>query len=171
VRGPSFLLDAAGAPTQTCVMAITTADGNQAGEGCEECQEGSVVAEINITPLTDVFLVLLIIFMVTSTALTQSKAVADTMVHVTPPSAQAATPIPAKPAPVVTVTRAGEVYLGRDKVDIAGLEAAIRQALSRDHGDTVLLRGDTSAQLGTAVKAMSIARKAGARNIQVLTSD
>lgn len=152
-------------------MAISVqAEGNgQGGEGCEECQEG-VVAEINITPLTDVFLVLLIIFMVTSTALTQSKAVADTGVRITPPRTQAAQPVAAGAQPVITVTRTGEIYLGRTQVDLPRLEAAVRQALAATNSDTVLLRGDTSAQLGTAVKAMAIARQAGARNIQVLTT-
>jgi len=151
-------------------MAMTApAENNQVSEGCDEPQEG-VVAEINITPLTDVFLVLLIIFMVTSTAMTESKAAADTGVEVTPPRSDAASVIKKRVDPVLTVTAAGDVYLGREKVDVASLEPAIRKALADGETQTVLLRGDTSAQLGAAVHVMSIARKAGAKNIHVLTS-
>jgi len=145
-------------------MAITVAaETNQASD--EEPQE-VVVAEINITPLTDVFLVLLIIALVALGASSET-AMARQGLHVTPPRSDVATAI-AKAAPVLTVTKTGEIYLDRTRVELAGLEAAVRQALAG--GDTVLVRGDTSAQLGTAVRVMSIARKAGARNINVLTS-
>ena len=151
-------------------MTSTTAvEGSQGSEDCEECHEG-VVAEMNVTPLTDVFLVLLIIFMVTSTSLTQSKAVADSAVPVTPPRAEGVAPLAGKSPVVLTVTRGGDLYLGRRKIALGDLQSAIGRALSDGATDTVLLRGDTSAQLGTAVRAMAIARKAGARNIQVLTA-
>ena len=150
-------------------MAISIqAEGSQAFDCCEEAQDGTV-AEINITPLTDVFLVLLIIFMVASTA-TQARPEAHAAVAVTPPRSETASPTKKRTDPVLTVTRTGEVLLGRERVDRSGLEPAIRKALADGETDTVLLRGDFTVQLGAAVRVMSIARSAGARTIQILPS-
>jgi biopolymer transport protein ExbD len=147
-------------------MAISVQAESPSGD--EEPAE-AVVAEINITPLTDVFLVLLIISLVALTA-TSEKAVARDGFAITPPRAEAAQAIRNQNAPVLSVTRAGEIYLDRKKVALPEVEADVRQALKDRSTDTVLFRGDTSAQLGTAVRVMSLARKAGARNINVLTA-
>ena len=78
----------------------------------------AVVAEINITPLTDVFLVLLIIFMVTSTALVESEVASRAGMKVVLPKANAAGPVSQRRTdPVLTVTKANELYLGAHKVD------------------------------------------------------
>jgi biopolymer transport protein ExbD len=135
-----------------------------------EVQE-SVVAEINITPLTDVFLVLLIIFMVTSTAIVESEVASRTGVKVALPRAQAAGPVTKKRTdPILTVTKGNELYLFNKKVEVANLEAEIRKSLQDAGSETLLLRGDKSVMLGAAVDVMSIAKKAGAKNIAILTS-
>jgi biopolymer transport protein ExbD len=141
--------------------------------GSEDSGEGSetVVAEINITPLTDVFLVLLIIFMVTSTALVESEVASRTGVKVALPKANAAGPVTKKRAdPIVTVTKNNEIYIFNKKVEIANLESEIRKSLQDAQSETVLLRSDKSVYVGAAVDVMSIAKKAGAKNIAILTS-
>jgi biopolymer transport protein ExbD len=144
-------------------------DGSQGGED-GETQE-AVVAEINITPLTDVFLVLLIIFMVTSTAMVESEVATRTGVKVALPRAQAAGPVTKKRTdPILTVTKGNELYLFNKKVDANNLESEIRKALQEAGSETLLLRGDKSVMLGAAVDVMSIAKKAGAKNIAILTS-
>src|ERR1043165_9524866 len=91
----------------------------------------SVVAEINITPLTDVFQVLLIIFMVTSTALVESEVASRAGMKVVLPKANAAGPVSQRRSdPVLTVTKANELYLGARKLDLAKLEAETRKALA-----------------------------------------
>src|SRR3954462_2318313 len=93
--------------------------------GSEDSGEGTetVVAEINITPLTDVFLVLLIIFMVTSTALVESEVSSRAGVKVVLPKANAAGPVSQRRSdPVLTVTKANEIYLGSKKVEVANFE-------------------------------------------------
>src|SRR5213078_3338323 len=93
---------------------IQVDDGAVAEEG--EQQE-TVVAEINITPLTDVFLVLLIIFMVTSTAIVESEVSSRTGVKVALPRAQAAGPVTKKRTdPILTVTKNNELFLFNKKV-------------------------------------------------------
>ena len=130
----------------------------------------TVVAEINITPLTDVFLVLLIIFMVTSTAIVESEITSRTGVKVALPKANAAGAVTKKRTdPILTVTKNNEVYLFSKKVDVANLEQEIRKALNDVGSETLLLRGDKNVFLGEAVDLMAIAKKAGAKNIAILT--
>ena len=130
----------------------------------------TVVAEINITPLTDVFLVLLIIFMVTSTAMVESEITSRTGVKVALPKANAAGAVTKKRTdPILTVTKNNEIYLFSRKVDVANLEQEIRKALNDVGSETLLLRGDKNVFLGEAVDLMAIAKRAGAKNIAILT--
>lgn len=131
----------------------------------------SVVAEINITPLTDVFLVLLIIFMVTSTALVESEVASRAGMKVVLPKANAAGPVSQRRSdPVLTVTKGNEIYLGSKKVAAADLESEIRKALQNVGSETLLIRGDKSVLLGSAVDIMSTAKRAGASHIAILTA-
>src|SRR3954462_1876132 len=151
-------------------MNVQLDDGNATGEEADTGNE-AVVAEINITPLTDVFLVLLIIFMVTSTALVESEAASRAGVKVVLPKANTAGPVSQRRSdPVLTVTKANEIYLGSKKVEIANLEAEIKKALTEVGSETLLIRGDKSVLLGAVVDIMSVAKKAGASHIAILTA-
>jgi biopolymer transport protein ExbD len=131
----------------------------------------TIVSEINITPLTDVFLVLLIIFMVTSTALVESEVASRAGMKVVLPKASAAGPVSQRRSdPVLTVTKANEIYLGSKRVEPASLEAEIRKALQDVGSQTLLIRGDKSVLLGAAVDIMSTAKRAGASHIAILTA-
>ena len=136
-----------------------------------EVAADNVVAEINITPLTDVFLVLLIIFMVTSTAMVESEVASRAGMKVVLPKANAAGPVSQRHSdPVLTVTKANELYLGTRKVDATNLEPEIRKALTEANSETLLIRGDKNVLLGAAVDIMSTAKKAGASHIAILTA-
>jgi biopolymer transport protein ExbD len=152
-------------------MNVQLDDGGGDGDHAAEVGNEAVVAEINITPLTDVFLVLLIIFMVTSTALVESEVASRAGMKVVLPKANAAGPVSQRRSdPVLTVTKANELYLGSKKVDVANLEAEIRKALGEVGSETLLIRGDKSVLLGAAVDIMSTAKKAGASHIAILTA-
>jgi biopolymer transport protein ExbD len=87
------------------------------------------------------------------------------------PKANAAGPVSQRRSdPVLTVTKANELFLGTRKVDPANLEAEIRKALTEVGSETLLIRGDKNVQLGAAVDVMSIAKKAGAARIAILTA-
>jgi len=145
---------------------VTGEEGGGDGVGSE-----SVVAEINITPLTDVFLVLLIIFMVTSTALVESEAASRSGMKVVLPKANAAGPVSQRRSdPVLTVTKGNEIYLGAKKIDPKDLEAEIHKALQDVGSETLLIRGDKNVLLGSAVDIMSTAKRAGASHIAILTA-
>jgi biopolymer transport protein ExbD len=146
-------------------------ESNLLGDDSIDTGSETVVAEINITPLTDVFLVLLIIFMVTSTALVESEVASRSGMKVVLPKANAAGPVSQRRSdPVLTVTKGNEIYLGSKKVAPADLEAEIRKALQNVGSETLLIRGDKSVLLGSAVDIMSTAKRAGASHIAILTA-
>src|ERR1017187_3313418 len=150
-------------------MNVQLDDGAAHGDDADVGNE-QVVAEINITPLTDVFLVLLIIFMVTSTALVESEVASRTGVKVALPKANAAGAVTKRRTdPVLTVTKSNELFIFNRKIDPAPLEEEIHKALTEVDSETLLLRGDKSVFLGAAVDLMAVAKKAGAKNIAILT--
>jgi biopolymer transport protein ExbD len=139
-------------------------------DNAEDEGNQAIVAEINITPLTDVFLVLLIIFMVTSTAIVESEVASRSGVKVALPKANASGAVTKRRTdPVLTVTKDNELFMFNRKIEPAHLEEEIRKALAEVDSETLLLRGDKSVFLGAAVDLMAVAKKAGARNIAILT--
>ena len=135
------------------------------GEGAE-----SIVAEINITPLTDVFLVLLIIFMVTTTAAVDAEKASREGVKVALPKADAAGQVTSKRAvPILTITKDGKLFVFTSEVTQATLEDALRKAITDSGQDVVLIRGDSKVAFGSAVELMSVAKRAGAKTINILT--
>ncbi|MGH7381364.1 MAG: ExbD/TolR family protein [Candidatus Methylomirabilales bacterium] len=120
-----------------------------------------VVAEINITPLTDVFLVLLIIFMVTSTALIQSG------LNVNLPRSRAAGTQPQ--GVTITVAADGQMAVNDQRTDLAGLGERLRAAFASGKDPVVTIRGDERVILGSLVEIMDIARRSGAEKIGVAT--
>lgn len=118
-----------------------------------------IMAEINITPLTDIFLVLLIIFMITSSAMIESGGRVNLPQAVKTQSEPRGT--------TVTITPKQEIFVNQKKVTEAGLEAALREVLSASADKVVILRGDREVLLGQAVKVLSIIKKAGASEIAI----
>jgi biopolymer transport protein ExbD len=118
-----------------------------------------IMAEINITPLTDIFLVLLIIFMITSSAMVESGGRVNLPQAVKTQSEPRGT--------TVTLTPKQEIFVNQKKVTTAGLEEALREALSRSPDRIVILRGDREVLLGEAVRVLSIIKKAGASEIAI----
>jgi biopolymer transport protein ExbD len=101
----------------------------------------------------------------------QSHGAARAGVKVVLPKANTAGPVSQRRSdPVLTVTKANEIYLGSKKVEIANLEAEIKKALTEVGSETLLIRGDKSVLLGAAVDIMSVAKKAGASHIAILTA-
>ena len=150
-------------------MNVNLEEGGAAPDDAEAPEQ--VVAEINITPLTDVFLVLLIIFMVTTTAAAESEKAARDGVKVALPKADAAGPITSKRAvPILTITKGGELYLFTRKITEGTLLDELKKALADSQSETLLIRGDKQVMLGSAVDVMSIAKQAGAKQIGIITA-
>jgi biopolymer transport protein ExbD len=147
-------------------MGVNMADATSDEEGGSD----AIVAEINITPLTDVFLVLLIIFMVTSTALVETEKSSRSGVKVTLPKSQTAGPVTKRRTdPILTITKNNELFVFNKKVAPDQLEAELKRAFAEVGSDTLLIRGDKNVYLGAAVDIMSVARRSGAAHIAILT--
>jgi len=117
------------------------------------------MSEINVTPLVDVMLVLLVIFMVTAPFILQS-------VKVRLPETSPVAALKPAPALVVSVQPDGRVYLGRDAIELPQLEARLKGEMRR--GDqagsgelTLQLRADTGVPYGRITEVMAAASRAG----------
>jgi len=127
----------------------------------EETSDDGVVAEINITPLTDVFLVLLVIFMVTT------SVVANQSKNIDLPGAAVSDTTPE--GVTVEVTPEGVITVNATEVTTETLFAALEGALETSRDKVVILRGDRAVMLGEAVNILDIAQQAGAKGIALAT--
>ena len=125
----------------------------------------NVSSNINVTPMVDVMLVLLIIFMVI-TPMLQNKVQID-MAKVTNPENM---PDADKDdAIVVAITRDGGVFLGQNKVAISELGDQVREKLSDKPGKTIYVRADARAQFRAVEDAIDAVRTAGVDDVGLLT--
>ena len=124
-----------------------------------------VSTNINVTPMVDVMLVLLIIFMVI-TPMLQNKVAVD-MARV-----DNATNMPdadKEDAIVVAVTRDGGVFLGQNKTSIDQLGVLVREKLTDKPGKTIFIRADARAQYLAVENAIDAVRTAGVDDVGLLT--
>jgi len=128
--------------------------------------EGSNVSSaINVTPMVDVMLVLLIIFMVI-TPMLQNKVQVD-MAKVDNP-----TNMPdadKEDAIVVAITRDGGVFLGQNKVALSELGGQVRDKLADKPGKTIYVRADARSQFKAVEDAIDAVRTAGVDDVGLLT--
>jgi len=127
----------------------------------DENPDDGVVAEINVTPLTDVFLVLLVIFMVTT------SVVANQGKNIDLPGAEISDTTPQ--GVTVEVTPDGAIEVDSVPVSEQNLFAALEAALAGSREKIVILRGDRKVLLGQAVNILDIAQQAGAKGIALAT--
>ncbi|HTW78802.1 MAG TPA: biopolymer transporter ExbD [Terracidiphilus sp.] len=128
--------------------------------------EGSkVTSNINVTPMVDVMLVLLIIFMVI-TPMLQNKVAIDMAQVVNPQSMPDADK---DDAIVVAVTRDGRVFLGQNLVDPSQLGSLVRDKLADKTDKTIYVRADARAQYKAVEDAIDDVRTAGVEEVGLLT--
>jgi biopolymer transport protein ExbD len=123
-----------------------------------------IFATINITPLTDIFLVLLIIFMVATAVTIESAA------HVDLPRLEA----PARPQQsrgvTISYTSDHQIFVNGKHVSESDLHSAVRDALAQTLEKTVVFDGDPSVILGDMVRIVDIAKSSGAQQIALAVS-
>lgn len=120
-----------------------------------------IVSDINMTPLIDVMLVLLIIFMVTS-----SMAIESGLDVVLPQTSQTQAK-ETKEILVVSLNAVGQIAIAGVKVTKAELKDVLTKKLTEMKTDSIMFEGDISAKLGEAVEIMDMARQAGAKNFSL----
>lgn len=127
-------------------------------------ESGGVFADINITPLTDIFLVLLIIFMVTTAVTIESAA------HVDLPKAEAAASNEKPKGVVVTYTADHQIFVDSQTVTLAQLQGTLHSALDKSPDKIVIFQGDPKVMMGDMVHILDIAKGAGAEAIAIAVS-
>ncbi len=122
-------------------------------------------SDINVTPMVDVMLVLLIIFMVITPMLQKGVSV-DMVKSVNPRSMPDADK---EDAVVVAVSRDGRLYLGSDQIKLEELGAKVREKISSRVDKTVYIKSDARAKFEQVVKAIDEVRSAGVDQLGLLT--
>lgn len=127
--------------------------------------DDDIVSDINMTPLIDIMLVLLVVFMVSSsvalesgmdielpkTALTNQKKEAEIL--------------------VISLSKDGKVAVHGKQVKTEEISRRIASSLAELKTDSVILEGDTSANLGKAIELMDMAKVAGAKNFSIAAEE
>lgn len=127
---------------------------------------GRVFADINITPLTDIFLVLLIIFMVTTAVTIESAAHID--LPKAPPVSQQ--PLEKPKGTVVTYTAQHLIYVNGAQVTERQLVPQLHEALENSTDKIVIFQGDSKVILADMVRILNLAKLAGAKDIAIAVS-
>ncbi len=122
---------------------------------------GSSLAEINIIPLVDVVLVLLLIFMLTAPMMYRG-------IDVNLPRA-AAKPTAVEERMVLTVTKDRALYLNDKRVGPAGLDAQLRAAFQGRTDKTLYLKADAGLAYGAVIETMDQVRRAGIERLGMVT--
>ena len=132
------------------------------GMGSSGNKEYGAMSEINVTPLVDVMLVLLIIFMVTAPMLQQGV---DVDLPKTKPS-----PIKIdEERLVVTVTKTKNVYINKRSFTVKELQEKLATIRKSDPGKEVFLRADKNVPYGTVVQVMAAIKDAGISKLGMVT--
>jgi biopolymer transport protein ExbD len=139
------------------------------GDGGDEGEVGGgIFADINITPLTDIFLVLLVIFMVTTTAIAESGQEKGGFEVNLPKGGKGDTArIPQDLA--VAILADGRAVIGGKVVDDAALRQAFVDAMGRSAETVVVVQADEGVAHGRVVQVMEAARGAGLVRLAIAT--
>ena len=149
-------------------MSVSTGRGGS-DEGDLEGGAG-IFADINITPLTDIFLVLLIIFMVTTTAIHQAEEQKkEGGFKVNLPKGSAGEAGPVQRDLTVAVLADGRTVLSGKVLDEADLGRAFADAHERNADTLVLFQADEGVVHGRVVQIMELARKEGLTRLAIAT--
>ncbi|AYD02065.1 protein TolR [Neorhizobium sp. NCHU2750] len=123
---------------------------------------GGVISEINVTPLVDVMLVLLIIFMVAAPMLTVG-------VPIDLPETQAKAMNSDTQPITVSVNTDGQIYLQETPIAIDEIVPKLQAIATTGYNERIYVRGDTAAAYGVVMKVMARISAAGYKNIGLVT--
>jgi biopolymer transport protein TolR len=121
-----------------------------------------IMAEINVTPFVDVMLVLLVIFMVTAPMMQQG-------VQVNLPKADTKAMTPAEESVVVSVDKAGKVYINKDEVPAGDLKSRLATMFASRAKKEVFLKADAGVPYGEVVRTMADIKGAGIERLGMVT--
>ncbi|MEQ1486435.1 biopolymer transporter ExbD [Methyloglobulus sp.] len=120
------------------------------------------MSEINVTPLVDVMLVLLVVFMVTAPLLTQ-------VVRVKLPKTEQTEPAPDQHLTVLSVTNTGQALLDERPVPIENLETELKALQAKDPDISLQLQADRAAVFEAVAKVLACAQRSGIGKLSFVT--
>ncbi|MGN8259921.1 ExbD/TolR family protein [Pseudomonas sp. SMSB3] len=132
-------------------MAFSTQDGDE------------VLSEINVTPLVDVMLVLLVVFIVTAPLLTNA-------IPINLPKTEAVAPVEQKDPLVVSIDGGGKLFINKDEIQPQVLESRLKAAKQEDAQVRVQLQADDGVNYGEVARAMAAIERAGISKLAVITA-
>ncbi len=124
----------------------------------ERTKSAQPMSEINVTPLVDVMMVLLVIFIITAPLLASS-------IKLDLPKTDAAKPNDAPKFVTVVVDKAAQVFLNDKPIELPALAESFQQSAKANPDTEVQLRADATVPYGKVVEVMGIAQKAGLNRI------
>jgi len=119
------------------------------------------LSEINVTPLVDVVLVLLIIFMVTAPVLQSG-------IEVSVPKTKTVKQI-SEERVVVSITSKQDIYVDKEQVNINNLGQKLRQKILDPEGQTIYVRADENVPFGLFATVMDAVKASGITNVSIVT--
>lgn len=122
-----------------------------------------VLSEINVTPLVDVMLVLLVVFIVTAPLLTNS-------IPINLPKTEAVAPAEQKDPLVVSIDGQGKLFINKDEIQPDLLQTNLQAAKQKDPEVRVQLQADDGVNYGEVARAMASIEKAGITKLAVITA-
>jgi biopolymer transport protein ExbD len=122
-----------------------------------------VLSEINVTPLVDVMLVLLVVFIVTAPLLTNA-------IPINLPKTDAVAPVEQKDPVVVSIDDKGQVLIAKEQIDLDQLQFHLQGAKAKDPDVRIQLQADNGVNYGVVAKAMAVIEKAGITKLAVITA-
>ncbi|HEY0286208.1 MAG TPA: biopolymer transporter ExbD, partial [Pseudomonas sp.] len=122
-----------------------------------------VLSEINVTPLVDVMLVLLVVFIVTAPLLTNS-------IPINLPKTEAVAPLEQKDPLVVSIDDKGKLFINKDEVQPDLLEINLKAAKDKNPDVRVQLQADNGVNYGEVARAMASIERAGITKLSVMTA-
>ena len=125
-------------------------------------ENNKYLAEINMTPMIDVMLVLLVIFMITAPLLT-------TGINVDLPETKAKSLPQSKDPIIVSINARGEIFIGNSKTTSETLVDQLKAASESNVSTTIYIKGDKNIKSDTIVKVIGIINRAGFSKVSLVT--
>jgi biopolymer transport protein ExbD len=128
----------------------------------QTAEHDDLVSDINVTPLVDVMLVLLVVFIVTAPLLTNA-------VKVQLPQTAVTAPTDPKPAITLSVDSKGKIYVDKLEVQLSSIEGELKRRRVAQPDIAVNLSADESSNYGVVAKVMTSVARAGISKLSVLS--
>ncbi|WP_133716569.1 ExbD/TolR family protein [Methylocaldum gracile] len=130
----------------------------------DSSSDREAMSEINVTPLVDVMLVLLVVFIVTAPLLTQA-------VKVDLPKTEKTDPAPDKHLATIAIDAQGQITLNDQPQPLEAMEQLLRDLQQADPELIVQFQADTAVPYGRVAEAMAVAHKAGITKLAFVTQE